>query len=91
MSLLYPNVILFVLLGSEIEVMSDLLVSGSLEHINVTMIEFHPSLAESEERRQNSINLEAGLKVIEEVTRKFQILNIDDEAFFDSDFALPQC
>ena len=46
------------LLGSEIEVVPDLLLTGAFAHIDFTMIEWHARLAKSEERKTLSNNLQ---------------------------------
>ena len=47
-----------VLLGSEIEVVPDLLLTGAFAHIDFTMIEWHARLAKLEERKTLSNNLQ---------------------------------
>ena len=47
-----------VLLGSEIEVVPDLLLTGAFAHIDFTMIEWHARIAKLEERKTLSNNLQ---------------------------------
>ena len=41
---------LYISIGSEVEVLPDLLLSGAFAHIDVMMIEWHPRLAKSVDR-----------------------------------------
>ena len=60
-------------LGSEIEVVPDLLLSGAFAHINATMVEWHERLAKGEERKKISRKLQvASLKT----WRKFKVSKI---------------
>ena len=45
---------MYVSIGSEVEVLPDLLLSGAFAHINVMMIEWHARLAKSSDRKKLS-------------------------------------
>ena len=45
-------------IGSEVEVIPDLLLSGAFAHVNAMMIEWHARLAKSPERKKLSNDLQ---------------------------------
>ena len=49
---------LYISIGSEVEVLPDLLLSGAFAHINVMMIEWHTRLAKSADRKRLSNDLQ---------------------------------
>ena len=49
---------LYISIGSEVEVLPDLLLSGAFAHINVMMIEWHARLAKSADRKRLSNDLQ---------------------------------
>jgi hypothetical protein len=78
--------------GSEVETLADLLVTGSFQHITKTMVEFHHRLASTPERMSLSQDLEKGLQSLKVITGgRFDLGVLDDESYGDTDFALPQC
>jgi hypothetical protein len=84
--------------GSELEVITDLIITGALQHVNFTFAEFHPlSFSPSEQRSQRLKDLQFISKWLSEVSVQFKLLSrvhvdtMDDESFYTSDFALPDC
>ena len=61
-------VMAIIVLGSEIEVVTDLLQTGAFAHINGVMIEWHERLAKSYKRKRLSRNIQ--VKYITPNTRK---------------------
>ena len=49
---------LYISIGSEVEVLPDLLLSGAFAHIDVMIIEWHPRLAKSADRKKLSNDLQ---------------------------------
>ena len=81
----------FFLSGSEIEVLTDLLLSGSLTKINKTLIEFHDWMAATPERKSHSAALRSSLKAMQKISGRFELLAIDDESYGTSNFEMPKC
>lgn len=77
--------------GSEIEVLTDLLLTGAFLHIDNTVIEFHDWLANSEERKAQSITLRDALSAMEKISHKFRLVEVDDESFLNASPELPNC
>ena len=87
--------------GSEIEVIPDLIYSGSLSHVDVMMVEWHSRLARTEARKAASLKLQSvftNLGKAAEAMREFsgqkhylEVLNMDDESYFTSSKPLPIC
>ena len=87
--------------GSEVEVVEDLIMQGSLQHLDVMMVEFHTWMAKDKERKKAS-------KILQEIITKIGILSdiltterdnkhglkvlpLDDESFYLSNLPLPVC
>merc|ERR1719242_2219061 len=79
--------------GSEVEVIEDLVMQGSLQHIDVMMVEFHTRLAQTEEKKNSFRNVKDVITKIGEVNEylnnnrenkihKLKILDLDDESYY---------
>ena len=79
--------------GSEIEVMSDLLVSGAMNHIDLIIPEWHPQLASTKERLDQSNILAQALPTLGALTKRFSLISVVDqtESYHTSNFELPKC
>jgi len=84
--------------GSELEVLTDLIITGALQHINFTFAEFHPlSFAAKEPRSQRIKEVQFISKWLTDVTSQYQLLSriqvdaMDDESFYNTNFSLPSC
>lgn len=83
--------------GSELEVLTDLVVTGALQHINFTFAEFHPHLFSDLQRSQRLKDIQSIVKWLTEVSGQLNLLSrvqvstMDDESFYKSDFPLPSC
>ncbi len=72
--------------------LSDLLVSGALQHVNSSLVEFHVDDAGSKERRHRLRLLRAAVIALKKaVPAKINVKSADDEMFNTADFQLPQC
>ena len=89
--------------GSEVSVLPDLFFRGGLEHVNIMMIEWHKRLEKLEMRKNAQkvlktilTNLSEYSKIMRKHTKTgldfdFQLLDIDDESYFDAKFKIPDC
>ncbi len=91
--------------GTEVEVLPDLISSGSLKFIDVLMAEFHETITKSEDRKQAitrvhqtfnalglaNVNVGGGTGSNDIVGFKTQMLNFDDETFFKAKYPFPNC
>ena len=77
--------------GAEIEVITDLILSGSFQYVDSLHVEFHDWLAGSEKRRNKSETSSVTLNSLARLSNKFVIQEIDNEKFGTTDFPLPQC
>jgi len=89
--------------GSEVEVVEDLIMQGSLQYIDVMMVEFHTWMAKAEDRKKAStilqdvitkISLLSEYMAFHEGTEKIhhlKVLPLDDEDYYLSNFSLPIC
>ena len=77
--------------GSELEVLSDMLLSGSMGVVNESMIEFHAFLFPAKQRKLDLNLLEEVLKMLARSTGTFKVSSLDDETYFDAKFPLPKC
>ena len=77
--------------GSEIEVLTDLLLTGSFLTIDNTIIEFHDWLANTEERKAQSKSLREALGAMEKISQKFKLVEVDDESYLNASPELPKC
>ena len=53
-----PLIERYISIGSEVEVIPDLLLSGAFAHVNAMMIEWHARLAKSSDRKKLSNDLQ---------------------------------
>lgn len=87
--------------GSEVDVVSDLLFSGSLRYLDVAMIEWHQDIMEDANFRRRAIMLSHIVTAISQYDqlrgsvrpdkRHFEALKFDDETYYSSNFELPKC
>ena len=89
--------------GSEVEVMTDLIFSGSLRFVNVLMVEWHARLQQIIARKFASVQLNDVLEKITQLCRvaktydnrtdfcNLETIDIDDESYFQSNFDFPEC
>ena len=89
--------------GSEVEVIADLILSGSIKYVNLLMVEWHRRRQLMSDRQVASDELDYLLRDLSafcKTTRKynkngevcrFKSLHRDDEKFFNSEFDLPKC
>ena len=79
-----------------------LYIKGSLQHIDLMMVEFHTFLAKTEEKKEPFRNVKDIITKIGEVSEylnkykqnkvhKLKVLDLDDESFYKSNFSLPVC
>jgi len=88
--------------GSEVEVIEDLVMQGSLQYIDIMMVEFHDVLAQTEEKKNSFRNVKDFITKIgdvseylkqnrENVLHSLKVVNLDDESYFHSNYPLPIC
>ena len=84
--------------GSELEVLTDLLVTGSLQHVDFISAEYHPlSFTRMDERRSFIEGLEKSLDTISYLSQKLRlssvinVKSIDDETYANVTYPLPEC
>ena len=82
--------------GSEVDVVPDLIFTGGLQLINSIMVEWHERLEKLPERIESQKILSEMIENLSEYSKKmstfdFNLVNIDDETYFDSRFDLPTC
>ena len=86
--------------GSETTVLPDMIINGALAHVNTIMIEWHTHRFKDPQRRNTEHYLKATLDSISKYSttmRKYggtydlNIMEMDDELYFDSKFKLPTC
>ena len=76
--------------------------TGSLQHIDVMMVEFHTRLAQTEEKKNSFRNVKDVITKIGEVSEyltnnrenvihKLKVLDLDDESYYKSNYDLPVC
>ena len=78
--------------GSELEVMSDLIVTGAVQYINVSIIELHERLTNDKERKELIQQLQDGIAAVDKISNGgFGLQEVDDETYGGSNFDLPIC
>ena len=86
--------------GSEVEVVEDLIMQGSLQYLDVMMVEFHTWLAETEDKKKPFKDIKDIITKIGEVSEYLnknrenkvhilKVLDFDDESYYRSNFSLP--
>jgi hypothetical protein len=94
-----PNVIMKLdIEGSELEVMTDLVVTGALQHLDLAFVEYHPLSFDKDDVRTNYIKgLAKAVDTINFLSKKlrlktmYNVLSFDDESYSNTTFPLPQC
>ncbi|CAB4065656.1 unnamed protein product [Lepeophtheirus salmonis] len=83
--------------GSELEVLTDLLLTGALSTINLTFVEWHLQFKDKIPRGRDMNKVKSLIENTKDISQKYRlkdalhILDMDDETYYDSDFSLPQC
>jgi len=80
-----------VYLGSELEIMPDLLYDGAFKHLDLVMVEYHQHIAEGD--RIGKLNkLEVAIENLKEIMPEINVLKLDDESYaFEKPPGLPLC
>lgn len=94
-----PNVVIKLdIEGSELEILTDLLVTGSLQHIDFISTEYHPkSFTRVDERRAFIEGLEKALDTITYLSQRLRlnsvinVKNFEDESYGKVMYPLPEC
>jgi len=94
-----PNVVVKLdIEGSELEVLTDLLVTGSLQHVDFISAEYHPlSFTRVDERRSFIQGLEKALDTITYLSQRLRlnsvinVKNFEDESYAKVKYPLPDC
>lgn len=94
-----PNVVMKIdIEGSELEVLTDLLVTGSLQHIDFTSVEYHPfSFTRVDVRRDYIQGLEKALDTITYLSQRLRlnsVINVktfEDESYGNVTYPYPEC
>ena len=86
--------------GSEVDVVPDLIFSGSLQFINLMIVEWHPHMERKPERLENSKTIQNVTRFLSEYVNwvpekernfDFKLINLDDESYHRNKFELPKC
>jgi len=84
--------------GSELEVLTDLVATGSLQHIDMTMVEYHPSsYKQNDSRADYIIGLKKSVETLTYLSQKLRLKSqinvnsLDDESYANVTFPLPDC
>lgn len=85
--------------GSELELLIDLLLRGSLQHIEAGFVEYHPHIFPASNKRHNHIaQLKSSLETLQQIRHSympelpgFNVQYFEEESYFNSNFPLPQC
>lgn len=94
-----PNVVMKLdVEGSELEILTDLLVTGALQHIDLVTVEYHSrSFAKDDTRSTFIKGLQKALETINYLSQKLRLKNpinvetLDDESYGFVKFSLPEC
>lgn len=94
-----PNVVMKLdIEGSELEVLTDLLVTGALQHIDLVTVEYHPKSFTSDDKRPAFIEgLEKAIDTITYLSHRLRlnsVINVktfEDESFGKVIYPLPEC
>ena len=88
-------------IGSEVEVLQDLIMQGSLQHLDTVMIEYHTWMTKSLDRKRASSLLQEIMSKIAELNdimknegdkvHSIKVLSLDDESYYLSNETLPEC
>ena len=84
--------------GSELEVLTDLLATGSLQHVDLTMVEYHPFSFKKNDSRADYIDgLQKSVDTLTYLSKKLRLQSpinvnsLDDESYANVTFPLPRC
>ena len=84
--------------GSELEVLTDLVAMGTLQFIDLTMVEFHPSSYKKNDSRADFIDgLKKFVETLTYISQKLRLQSVinvstlDDESYANVTFPLPRC
>ena len=86
--------------GSEIEVISDIIFTGALQHVNILMIEWHQNLEKLKKRKQTHDSLSSAIIALSKYSDlmrnetghfNFKLMGPHDETYGTKIFPLPQC
>ena len=83
--------------GSELEVLTDLLVTGSLQHIDLVSVEYHPLSFNDDVRPGLIRDLEKAMNTITNLGQHLglnstiNVKNVDDETYGKALFPFPDC
>ncbi len=84
--------------GSELEVLTDLVVTGALKELDLAMVEYHPSSFEVDDaRRDYIIGLQKAIETINylsqklDLNTKYNVVDFDDESYYNITMPLPKC
>ena len=86
--------------GSEVDVVPDLIFSGSLQYVNIMMVEWHPHFERNPIRKGISQNLNKVMEMLDKYVQSlrpeartvdFKILNFDDEKYHNLKPELTNC
>ncbi len=73
-------------IGSEVDVIPDLIRTGAMDKVHLAYIEWHPRWQRTEERRNSYWK---ALEMVKDY--KGCLIRMDDESYGQSDFPLPSC
>ena len=84
--------------GSELEVLTDLLATGSLQYVDLTMVEYHPHSFKNNDSRADYIDgLQKSVETLTYLSKKLRLQSqinvnsLDDESYANVTFPLPRC
>ena len=84
--------------GSELEVLTDMVITGALQYVSLALIEFHPLSYQKNSTRQIGIlNLKKSIATLQTISKNlnlsstYHVASFDDEHYYNSSFALPNC
>ncbi len=84
--------------GSELEVLTDLVVTGALKEIDLAMVEYHPDSFEHDDARRDYIlGLQKSVETLNYMSRTlglnspYNVIDFDDESYYNVKMPLPSC
>ena len=84
--------------GSELEVLTDMVITGALQYVSLALIEFHPlSYQKNSTRQLGILNLKKSIATLQTISKNlnlsstYHVASFDDEHYYNSSFALPNC
>ena len=96
---LKPNVVMKMdIEGSELEVLSDLVVTGALQHIDLALVEYHSKSFSKNDFRSSAISgLEKAMDTFNYLSNTLRLKNVynvktfNDDSYTNVKFPLPEC